>query len=294
MDKTREGVKRLLVYYNYEQGIEEERLNKTGDFTKSNELDDSFVLKICHLFPKTKENPDGYEPKPDELETCRHLDPLCYQGLRSNLKCHSKRIDCQFYEPSLSLKPEIPHFASEDEERAFWATHDSINYADTATPVVLEYKPKPDDRLLDENKEYYQVLYNKEEIMDNTCPECEGEKKIPAVKALHRGVTTVLLYKDCPICQGTGVKPCHHLVAEATGICLHCGVKVSSTKPDRLLGDEAIAGALNKEGYSADRSGRSFYDIDISPKDRAIAKAQDAETASILKAELRKQAKEGG
>ena len=34
---------------------------------------------------------------------------------------------------------EIPQFASEDEERKFWATHDSTDYVDTATPEILEY-----------------------------------------------------------------------------------------------------------------------------------------------------------
>ena len=32
----------------------------------------------------------------------------------------------------------IPQFTNEDEEREFWATHDSTVYADTGTPVVLE------------------------------------------------------------------------------------------------------------------------------------------------------------
>ena len=32
----------------------------------------------------------------------------------------------------------IPQFTSEDEEREFWTTHDSTDYADTGTPVVLE------------------------------------------------------------------------------------------------------------------------------------------------------------
>ena len=34
---------------------------------------------------------------------------------------------------------ELPQFANEDEEREFWATHDSADYLDTATPVFLEY-----------------------------------------------------------------------------------------------------------------------------------------------------------
>ena len=34
---------------------------------------------------------------------------------------------------------EIPGFASEDEERAFWATHDSIDFLEGAEQVNLEY-----------------------------------------------------------------------------------------------------------------------------------------------------------
>jgi len=34
---------------------------------------------------------------------------------------------------------EIPYFESEEEEREFWAAHDSADYADTATPEILEY-----------------------------------------------------------------------------------------------------------------------------------------------------------
>ena len=42
-------------------------------------------------------------------------------------------------------RPEIPKFQSEDEEREFWATRDSVDYADTASPVILEYEePKLD------------------------------------------------------------------------------------------------------------------------------------------------------
>ena len=33
----------------------------------------------------------------------------------------------------------LPQFTSEDDEREFWAKHDSTDYADTATPVILEY-----------------------------------------------------------------------------------------------------------------------------------------------------------
>ena len=33
----------------------------------------------------------------------------------------------------------IPQFTNEDEERKFWASHDSTVYADTGTPVVLEH-----------------------------------------------------------------------------------------------------------------------------------------------------------
>lgn len=36
------------------------------------------------------------------------------------------------------MTEEIPRFTSEDEEREFWATHDSMDYVDTATPVVLD------------------------------------------------------------------------------------------------------------------------------------------------------------
>ena len=34
---------------------------------------------------------------------------------------------------------EIPRFASEDEERDFWATHDSVDFLEGAEPVNLEY-----------------------------------------------------------------------------------------------------------------------------------------------------------
>ena len=37
----------------------------------------------------------------------------------------------------------IPRFASEDEERQFWATHDSIDFADGAEEVTLEYGETP-------------------------------------------------------------------------------------------------------------------------------------------------------
>ena len=33
---------------------------------------------------------------------------------------------------------EIPRFQSEDEERAFWATHDSVNFLEGAEQVNLE------------------------------------------------------------------------------------------------------------------------------------------------------------
>ena len=33
---------------------------------------------------------------------------------------------------------EIPRFASEDEERAFWATHDSVNFLEGAEQLNLE------------------------------------------------------------------------------------------------------------------------------------------------------------
>lgn len=40
----------------------------------------------------------------NQVEMCKHYDPLhmyrCHQGLKGNLQCHSKRQDCQFYEPS--------------------------------------------------------------------------------------------------------------------------------------------------------------------------------------------------
>jgi len=39
----------------------------------------------------------------------------------------------------MTKQEEVPQFASEDDEREFWATHNSTDYADTATPVVLEY-----------------------------------------------------------------------------------------------------------------------------------------------------------
>jgi len=34
---------------------------------------------------------------------------------------------------------EIPRFASEDEERDFWATHDSVDFLEGAEQVNLEY-----------------------------------------------------------------------------------------------------------------------------------------------------------
>ena len=33
---------------------------------------------------------------------------------------------------------EIPEFANEDEERAFWATHDSADFLDGAEPMDLD------------------------------------------------------------------------------------------------------------------------------------------------------------
>jgi len=39
----------------------------------------------------------------------------------------------------MTKQEKIPQFANEDDEREFWATHDSTDYADTATPVILEY-----------------------------------------------------------------------------------------------------------------------------------------------------------
>lgn len=35
---------------------------------------------------------------------------------------------------------EIPEFENEDEERAFWATHDSIDYLDGAEQVTIEHQ----------------------------------------------------------------------------------------------------------------------------------------------------------
>ena len=35
---------------------------------------------------------------------------------------------------------EIPRFANEDEERDFWATHDSVDFLDSAEQVHLEYR----------------------------------------------------------------------------------------------------------------------------------------------------------
>ena len=35
---------------------------------------------------------------------------------------------------------EIPRFASEDEERDFWAIHDSVDFLDGAEQVTLEYR----------------------------------------------------------------------------------------------------------------------------------------------------------
>ena len=37
------------------------------------------------------------------------------------------------------IREEIPQFASEDDEREFWANRDSTDYTDTATSVVLEH-----------------------------------------------------------------------------------------------------------------------------------------------------------
>ncbi len=41
--------------------------------------------------------------------------------------------------------------------------------------------------------------------IEEVCPECGGSKQVPAEKAMHKGVITILTYKDCPKCQDKGI-----------------------------------------------------------------------------------------
>lgn len=43
---------------------------------------------------------------------------------------------------------EIPRFASEDEERGFWATHDSVDLLEGAEEVNLEYVGREQDFIM--------------------------------------------------------------------------------------------------------------------------------------------------
>ena len=43
---------------------------------------------------------------------------------------------------------EIPRFASEDEERDFWATHDSVDFLEGAEQVNLEYVEREREYIL--------------------------------------------------------------------------------------------------------------------------------------------------
>ncbi len=52
LDKGREGVKITS--------------NGVANFINYSISTDELTLQVCQLFPKTPDNPDGYEPKPDE------------------------------------------------------------------------------------------------------------------------------------------------------------------------------------------------------------------------------------
>ena len=97
-------------------------------------------------------------------------------------------------------KPKIPRFASEDEEREFWATHDGTIYADTATPVILEYQePKPKkDRLLTD-----------EEIGNALQPVCDNE-----AKTYYCSDTTAITCINCnPVAKAQDAKT--HVIDQA-------------------------------------------------------------------------------
>lgn len=51
-------------------------------------------------------------------------------------KCYSEHLDKVIKEGEMT---EIPEFGNEDEERAFWTSHDSIDYLDGAEQVTLEH-----------------------------------------------------------------------------------------------------------------------------------------------------------
>lgn len=75
---------------------------------------DAYYQKLSETEAYFKGREDGLmmgkaqQSKLEEVEMCKHYDPQhtyrCHQGLRGGLKCHSKREDCDFYEPSL-FKP---------------------------------------------------------------------------------------------------------------------------------------------------------------------------------------------
>ena len=70
----------------------------------------------------------------------------------------------------MTRKKQIPKFDSEDEERGFWATHDSTDYVDwsKAKPVALpELKPSTKTvsvRLPESLLEELQLLANKRDV----------------------------------------------------------------------------------------------------------------------------------
>jgi len=60
------------------------------------------------------------EPKLEQVEMCEHYDPLliyhCHRGLEGSLRCHSRRQDCKFYEPSATgSKPDESRLVTDEE-----------------------------------------------------------------------------------------------------------------------------------------------------------------------------------
>ena len=136
------------------------------------------------------------------IEMCRHFDPLhafrCHQGLRGNLKCHSRRADCQYYEPS--------EIEQKQDELAGIKTGVVEIICEACLPYICAYWNKP----ASERIEACRPLKNWVERWfaltvssgGGRCSDCGGSGHPNSNYPSGRGWMT-----HCLNCNGTGQKP---------------------------------------------------------------------------------------